>query len=214
MIILRKPKINPDLVSYIESKIIPLYKNFDEAHREDHIRHVIEESLSLSKYYNLDPNMVYTIASFHDIGLKNGRDNHEKLGGKILERDPFIKNMFSKDQIKIMKEAVEDHRASNNLEPRSIYGRIVGEADRIIDPEKTIERITKYGMKNFPEMNNEDQFNRLIDFLNKKYSEKGYIIDTLEMLGNDRSISDLDTDEKTRIKKFDSFLIQQVKQKL
>ena len=49
------------------------------------------------------------------------------------------------------KEAVvEDHRASTDHEPRSIYGKIVAEADRIIDPDITLRRTVQYGLKQNP----------------------------------------------------------------
>jgi uncharacterized protein len=39
-----------------------------------------------------------------------------------------------------MKEAVEDHRASSSRQPRSIYGKIVAEADRDIDTHEIFLR--------------------------------------------------------------------------
>lgn len=49
-----------------------------------------------------------------------------------------------------MREAVEDHRASSDHEPRSIYGKIVAEADRIIDTDITLRRTVQYGLKQNP----------------------------------------------------------------
>ncbi len=49
-----------------------------------------------------------------------------------------------------MREAVEDHRASTDHEPRSLYGKIVAEADRIIDPDTTLRRTVQYGLKQNP----------------------------------------------------------------
>lgn len=34
--------LNQDLVRYIEDEVIPRYASFDKAHREDHVRKVIE----------------------------------------------------------------------------------------------------------------------------------------------------------------------------
>ena len=48
-----------------------------------------------------------------------------------------------------IKDAIEDHRASSNHEPRTIYGRIVSTADRtIIDIDNTIRRSYSYGKRN------------------------------------------------------------------
>ena len=37
-------------------------------------------------------------------------------------------------------EAVEDHRASLPYEPRSLYGKIISEADRDLDFERILKR--------------------------------------------------------------------------
>ena len=74
-----------------------------------------------------------------------------------------------------MKEAIEDHRASNKQAPRSIYGKIVAEADRIIDPEVTLRRTVQYGLSHYPEMDKEQQYARFSKHLNDKYAEGGYL---------------------------------------
>ncbi|MDL2228337.1 HD domain-containing protein [Odoribacter sp. OttesenSCG-928-L07] len=168
-------KLKENIQHYIEKKIIPHYQTFDSAHNIDHIRTVIEESLKLAQYYEVDINMVFVIAAFHDLGLTNGRENHHIDSGKILENDVLISSEFSEEQIKIMKEAVEDHRASNKHEPRSIYGRIVAEADRIIDPNITLLRTVQYGKDNYPDLDLESQYERFCAHLKNKYSENGYL---------------------------------------
>lgn len=39
------------LITYIETAIIPRYKEFDKAHNLSHVRTVIEESLALARQY-------------------------------------------------------------------------------------------------------------------------------------------------------------------
>jgi len=160
---------------YIESDIFPRYESFDAAHNIDHVRTVIKESLFLAQYYDVDVDMVYVIAAFHDLGLVNGRDNHHIDSGKILEADEVICANFSQEQITIMKEAVEDHRASNEHEPRSIYGLIVAEADRIIDPHITLLRTVQYGKNKCGDLSVEEQYQRFRTHLMNKYSENGYL---------------------------------------
>lgn len=74
-----------------------------------------------------------------------------------------------------MKEAVEDHRASNTREPRSIYGKIVAEADRDIVPEQVIRRTVQYGKANYPEMDKERQWERFLKHIEGKYGPDGYL---------------------------------------
>lgn len=122
-----------DLVEFIETSILPMYAAFDKAHNMEHVTRVIRRSLDLARRTGANINMVYAIAAYHDIGMSGPRAIHHITGGKMLMRDARLKKWFSSEQIKIMKEAVEDHRASASHAPRSIYGKIVAEADRDLD---------------------------------------------------------------------------------
>lgn len=121
------------LITYIETAIIPRYKEFDKAHNLSHVRTVIEESLALARQHpEADERLAYVIAAYHDTGLCRDRTTHHLVSGEILMADSTLRQWFSDTEILLMKEAVEDHRASTDHEPRSIYGKIVAEADRIM----------------------------------------------------------------------------------
>lgn len=139
------------LITYIETAIIPRYKEFDKAHNLSHVRTVIEESLALARQHpEADERLAYVIAAYHDTGLCRDRTTHHLVSGEILMADSTLRQWFSDTEILLMKEAVEDHRASTDHEPRSIYGKIVAEADRIIDPDITLRRTVQYGLKQNP----------------------------------------------------------------
>ena len=163
------------LCEHIRERIIPQYVNFDKAHRIDHVEKVIEESMKLALHYEVNSAMVYTIAAYHDLGLCEGREFHHIVSGKILFADETLWQWFTDDQMLQMKEAIEDHRASNKQAPRSIYGKIVAEADRIIDPEITLRRTVQYGLSHYPEMDKEHQYERFRKHLADKYAEGGYL---------------------------------------
>lgn len=167
--------MNADLRNYVESEIIPRYASFDEAHREDHARTVIEQSLALAEHYDVDRDMVYAIAAFHDTGLCEGRERHHLVSGQIIRQDARLKEWFSPAQIETMAQAAEDHRASSDHEPRSIYGRIVAEADRIIDSETIVRRALQYGLKHEPGLDREGQYSRLMEHMREKYDYGGYL---------------------------------------
>ena len=169
-------RVDTTLKKYVEEKIIPQYADFDKAHQADHVKMVIDQSLEIaSEMPEVDINMVYITAAFHDLGLVNGRENHHIDSRKILEADEFIKSYFTAEQIKTMGEAVEDHRASKSGKPRNQYGLIVAEADRFIDSETIIRRTIQYGLKNYPELDRAGHFNRTVQHLNEKYGPNGYL---------------------------------------
>lgn len=168
--------VSPEIIDYVEREIIPRYASFDKAHQENHVRMVIEQSLKLAGHTpSMNSDMVYVIAAFHDLGLVNGRQNHHKDSRRILEADEFVKSCFTRDQIRIMGEAVEDHRASNSQKPRSEYGLIVAEADRFIDAETIIRRTIQYGLANYPQLDRAGHYQRTIEHLHKKYGPNGYL---------------------------------------
>ena len=164
-----------DLMEFIETQILPQYASFDRAHNLEHVTRVIRRSLELAKRTGADINMVYTIADYHDVGMSGPRAVHHITGGKILQSDARLKKWFSAEQIKIMKEAIEDHRASASRAPRSMYGKIVAEADRDIVPEVVFQRTVQYGLANYPELNKEHQWLRFKEHMDQKYSNNGYI---------------------------------------
>ncbi len=165
----------PFLQTYIEQEILPRYAHFDRAHRIDHAQSVIAQSLSLAAHYEVDENMVYTIAAYHDTGLVNGRENHHIDAGTILSTDKTLQQWFSEEQIEVMREAVEDHRASSDHTPRSIYGRIVAEADRVIDPDTILRRTVQYSLTHYPALDREGHWLRCLGHLHEKYADGGYL---------------------------------------
>lgn len=167
--------INLQLKGYIEREILPLYACFDAAHQRDHAEDVISRSLALAEHYDVDINMVYAIAAYHDTGLSEGRDTHHLASGRIIREDSRLRAWFSEEQIETMAQAAEDHRASSGHEPRSIYGKIVAEADRLILPEKVIRRTIQYGLDHHPELDREGQYQRFRQHLLEKYSDTGYL---------------------------------------
>lgn len=163
------------LKEYIESEIIPRYDNFDGAHRRDHVRSVIGQSQELSRYYDVNPEILYAAAAYHDLGLCEGREKHHLVSGRIIREDKTLLNWFSVEEIEVIAEAAEDHRASNETPPRSIYGKIIAESDRLIDPETVIRRTVQYGFAHYPQMNREQMWERTLTHLQKKYGYGGYL---------------------------------------
>ena len=167
--------VNPAIIAYIEQEILPRYEQFDAAHQRNHADEVIERSLALAKHYEVDNDMVYAIAAYHDTGLCEGRDTHHLVSGRIIREDKKLRDWFTEDQIETMAQAAEDHRASSGHEPRSIYGKIVAEADRLISPEKVIRRTIQFTQDHFPDYDKEQQYQRFREHLVEKYSDTGYL---------------------------------------
>lgn len=170
-----KAQINLEIMSFIETQILPRYAEFGASHGLQHVQRVIANSNVLAQQTGVDVNMAYVIAAYHDLGMSGPRAIHHITGGKILAADARLKRWFSADQLKIMKEAVEDHRASASHQPRSIYGKIVAEADRDLEPEIVFSRAIQYGFEHYPEMDKESHWRRFNEHMEEKYSEAGYI---------------------------------------
>jgi len=180
-----------DLRGYIEQEILPRYDSFDAAHRRDHAEKVIRDSLKLAQGYEVDEDMVYAIAAYHDTGLEKDRKTHHLVSGEIIRADKNLLRWFTEEQIEVMAQAAEDHRASSDHEPRSIYGRIVAEADRNIDPEVIILRTVQYGLSHYPELDRAGHIERTLQHLDEKYSPHGYLKLWIPGSDNERRLHEL-----------------------
>lgn len=163
------------LTAYIEGNVLPRYATFDAAHGVDHVMGVIARSLSLARLVNADERLAYVAAAYHDLGLVGGREKHHLLSGEMVMQDAFLASYFTSDELQLIKEAVEDHRASSSRSPRSIYGKIVAEADREIIPRIIVKRTILYGKSHEPFLDKEGQYERTRDHIVKKYGEGGYL---------------------------------------
>ncbi|MBQ5752431.1 MAG: HD domain-containing protein [Bacteroidaceae bacterium] len=172
---MEKNNLSAKLIEHIEENILPLYDTFDKAHDRVHAMTVISQSLQLAQHFDVERTMVCTIAAYHDLGLSEGRETHHTASARILRSDERLKPFFTPQQIEIMADAAEDHRASNSRPPRTIYGKIVAEADRIIDGTTIMRRTVQYGLSHHPTLSREQHIERAVQHITEKYGKDGYL---------------------------------------
>lgn len=181
-----------EITEFLEAEIVPRYDAFDAGHRRDHVHQVMEQSLQLAALYpQVDKAMALVAAAYHDLGLANGRENHHMDSGRILRADSRLKRWFTDVEIETMAQAAEDHRASSGHAPRSIYGCITAEADRIIDADTVFTRAIQYGLSNYPNLDREGQYRRFAHHMQEKYAEGGYLRLWIPQSGNAKRLADL-----------------------
>ena len=180
-----------ELEKYIYEEIVPRYREFDDAHKEDHALTVISQAMKLMDGKDewaagqkeadeiwlspVDRNILLAAAACHDLGLINGRENHHTDSGRIIRADMRLRQWFTPEQVELIAQAAEDHRASGQNAPRSIYGMIVAEADRVIDGETIIRRTVQFGFKHYPDLDREGHLARAVAHLKEKYGRGGYL---------------------------------------
>ncbi len=199
--------INSTLEKYIFEEIVPRYALFDAAHKEDHALTVISQALELldgrdgwvAEQADVEPfwltavdrAMLLTAAACHDLGLVNGRERHHLDSGIIIRADQRLREWFTEDQIEVIAQAAEDHRASGKGAPRSIYGMLIAEADRVIDQETIIRRTIQFGLKHYPDLCREGQMERAREHLVEKYGRGGYLRLWIPWSSNAARLNDL-----------------------
>ena len=165
-----------EIRDFVEREIVPRYDNFDAGHGRDHVHTVMTQALQLAQHYpEVDPCLLLVAAAYHDLGLAYGREHHHTHSARIIREDERLRQWFSDEEIGTIADAAEDHRASSGHEPRTIYGRIVAEADRIIDGETIVRRALQYGMSHEPGLDREGQYRRLMEHMREKYDYGGYL---------------------------------------
>lgn len=170
-------RVSNRLKEFVYSYVKPHYDLTEGGHDMNHIDYVVNRSLIFSDQVEdekINYDMVYTIAMFHDTGHHIDRKTHEKLSAEILLNCLGLKDFFDDNQIKIMAEAVEDHRASMDGEPRSIYGKIVSTADRNNSVEQCLFRSYTMQRKAHPEWDEDSLLENAYSHLNKKFGYNGY----------------------------------------
>ena len=167
--------VNPELISFVKENIFPEYSKNDAGHSIAHIDYVIRRSLKFAEQFEgIDADIVYAVAAFHDIAHHIDKKNHEKLSADIFSSDERMKKFFSEEQREIIKEAIEDHRASLDGEPRSDYGKIISSADRSTDAEEFLRRTHAYTLRYFKGISEDEVIGRGYSHTLEKYGSKGY----------------------------------------
>ncbi|MBR6961831.1 methyltransferase domain-containing protein [Candidatus Saccharibacteria bacterium] len=169
--------INEKLKRHIEKDVLPVYDKNEVGHGAGHIKEVITRSFELVKENNLDvnPDIVYTVAAFHDLGHHIDPKKHEIISAEMMMKDESLPKFFTGEELKIIKEAIEDHRASGDREkPRSIYGEIISSADRNTTVEACLSRFYTYGKRLKPDATDEELFERAHFHLSEKFGVGGY----------------------------------------
>ena len=210
-----KQQVNLEIMQFVETQILPKYNEFGESHGLRHVTRVIKNALKLVPVTGADIDMVYIVAAYHDLGMSGPRAIHHLTSGKILQADARLKRWFTPEQIKIMKEAVEDHRASSSRQPRSIYGKIVAEADRDIDVHEIFLRAIEYGEENYPGKEKEEQWQRFADHMDEKYSRNGYIKLWIPNSPNEKALKELRNiiEDKTELRKYFEGIYEELRKK-
>ena len=168
-------ELNPCIFTYVQNKILPQYDNFDKAHNRKHVERVLKNSFAIARNFDVDINKVYVTAAYHDVGLPQGRSEHEKHSSAYLLADMRLKEWFSECDLMEIAEAIQDHRASSGYVPRSIYGKIIADADRDIDYTTILTRAIPYFVECYPNSTKEQLFDCFYKEIQDKYGENGYL---------------------------------------
>lgn len=168
-------QVNKELKKYIVEEVFPVYENNDSGHNLEHIKYVINRSIKFaSQFENINLDMVYTIAAFHDIAHHIDKDHHEVKSAEWFYKDENMKRFFTDEERQIIKEAIEDHRASSKTEPRTNYGKIVSSADRNVDVSSMLKRMHSYTCQHYNNLSLEEAVERAYKHMMKKYGVEGY----------------------------------------
>lgn len=167
--------MNSELKKYIDNNIFPEYSKNDTGHNINHIKYVIDRCFRFAEQFdNIDLNMLYTAAAFHDIAHHIDKNNHEIISAKIFIENNDMKLFFTEEERIIIKEGIEDHRASSKTIPRNNYGKILSSADRSTDVDEFFKRTHAYTLKHQPGCTVEEIIERAYNHTKDKYGNDGY----------------------------------------
>lgn len=167
--------MNIELKHYIEENILTEYQKNEKGHGVEHINYVINRCFKFAgQFDSIDLNILYVVACFHDIAHYIDKNNHEILSAQIFYDNEDMKQFFSDEERLVIKEAIEDHRASASHQPRSDYGKIISSADRSTSVEEFLTRTHSYTLKHYPNLSIEQIVERGYEHTKDKYGFDGY----------------------------------------
>ena len=184
--------IHERLIRHIEEDIIPVYEKANRAHSKNHIKRVIDYSLKLARELDVDLNITYTAAAYHDIGIigwgaQRGESNqtlrakHHKYSAIAVKESKELNELFNKDELEIISSACFNHRASNSDNPVTLYGKVVADADRLDGFKLNVlfKRCYEYDRFHYPEKSMEETKEGIFSHVKEKYGYFGYAYDSL-----------------------------------
>ncbi len=110
-----------------------LEKNGNGAHTYDHTRRVLSVALEIGKNIGANIRVLGAASLLHDIGRpeeERTTESHSIISGRISRE--FLPNIgYSKEEINHIVSVIRTHRFSEGIEPTSIEGKILSDADKI-----------------------------------------------------------------------------------
>ena len=173
--------VDNKLKEYINNDVFPKYDLNDKGHNKNHIEFVLKRALELSKNYDINYNILYTCVSFHDIACHINREEHEVLSANIAYKNEFLNKFFNKDELIIIKEAIEDHRASSTKIPRNIYGKILSSADRTVEIKNYFIASLFYKVNDVKSLDKNEAIERSYNHAIDKFGKNGYAVNKIYM---------------------------------
>lgn len=172
--------VRKEVRDFIDGEIKPLYKTFDKAHNLSHFRFVANNCVMYAKELasrgeKVDLELAYVVGALHDIGISRGREGHAKSSAAMVFENKTLSKLFDEKTIRIIAEAVEDHSSHLSYSPRSVYGKIVADADRNNSVYLVFSRPIKFGIRNEKWRTREEQIERVYEFVQEKFGRNGYV---------------------------------------
>ncbi len=123
--------VDPKLRNYVQENIFssddPNLLNYQLLPAIEAIRRSF--ALNETFHLNLNPNMIFAIAAYHDIWNCVDHSIHEKIAAEKFMEDLEMKTFFSDEDRVVIQQAIQDHRTTMKNEPRSVYGKLISSAN-------------------------------------------------------------------------------------
>lgn len=106
----------------------------DPAHDFEHIMRVYNNAKRLAKMEGINPRLVLAAALLHDIvsyPKSDPRSKNSSVESAAKAKQILGKYSYTKEEVKIISDAIRDHSFSREAVPETMVGKILQDADRL-----------------------------------------------------------------------------------
>lgn len=124
--------LNKDICLFAE-EYMKKHMKLDSSHDINHVYRVLHMAMDIVQTETADAEIVYLAAVLHDVGRRyeDEQNKSHALIGADMAYEFLVNNKYDRDRATWISDCIRSHRQSDKIEPATIEGKILFDADKL-----------------------------------------------------------------------------------